>query len=60
MLVKGVDVKNENSALLRKKRNEGKHFFYFVKTFEVIQTVERAYGDDCAVKIAASYPLAQE
>ena len=25
VLVKGVDVKNENSALLRKKRNEGEY-----------------------------------
>lgn len=57
MLVKGVDVKNENSALLRKKRNEGEYLLYFVKTFEVIQTVERAYGaDDCAVKIKLFYP----
>ena len=61
MLVKGVDVKNENSALLRKKRNEGEYLLYFVKTFEMIQTVKRAYGaDDCAVKIKLCHILAQE
>ena len=61
VLVKGVDVKNENSALLRKKRNEGEYLLYFVKTFEVIQTVKRAYGaDDCAVKIKLCHILAQE
>lgn len=57
VLVKSVDVENENSALLRKKRNEGEYLLYFVKTSEVIQTVKRAYGaDDCAVKIKLFYP----